>query len=423
MPVVPEEDNNFYDPQPAEEPLTAPSSRSGSHNRRSSSMDSPARRRENDNRTTNRDLLLLMLKIVLIPVLLVGGFFALKAVVGLFDEPSEEEMQQSEARAALMDKAPSTEMESSPAAGTSKERVVTRDFLAERMTRWEKAERHLRAAGALELRGIYDDAIVRLKQALQFAPENREAQRQLLDLYMDSGNYTEAVPLCIRLLEQDSAQWDLKILLLRAFQEEGKTELCVFLSDRLLRQRPDDQTVLEVAAYSHAVEGGMDKALDLYKQILDKHPKNELALEGAGTIYQLQEEWMKAVPYYLKLLELDPQEKDYLALARSYSQLGDSGKAIIFLGQAYGLYGEAVISPWLLNPVFDPIRDTSDFRSFGEMVVGERRLAAIQEIRRRETEREIMQEDIDFDRLAPQKLDILKPRINQQYDLRQDSQR
>lgn len=405
------EENTFYDPKPAEAPLTAPQPRTGARTRRTASVDSPVRRRENDNRTANRDLLILMLKIVLIPLLIIGGFFALKAVAELFDEPSEEEVQKSEALEVLMNNSPSG-VTSLPVE-SPKEMLVSRDFLADRVTRWEKAERHLRAAESLELRSINHEAVVRLKQALQFAPDNREAQRQLLELYMDAENYAEAIPLCIRLLDQDSTQWDLKISLLTALQGEEQNELCLFLSDQLLRQQPNDVNLLEVAAYSHAFMGNAEQALDLYKQILEKDPKNLLALEGLGYLYREQKEWMKVIPYYLKLLELAPQKEHYLILARSYAQIGDSGKSTVFLGQAYSLYGEPVVSSWLLKPEFDPIRETTDFRSFADMVVGAKRRAAIEAIRQREVEPEIRpgtQEAVEeIERLPTKELEILNP--------------
>jgi tetratricopeptide (TPR) repeat protein len=409
------EDNSFYDPKPTEAPLTTPQPRTGARTRRSASVDSPVRRRENDNRTANRDLLILMLKIVLIPLLIIGGFFALKAVAGLFDEPSENEIQQSDAREKLMNNSPAGF--TSLSVESPQKMLVNRDFLADRISRWEQAERHLRAAESLELRSINNEAIARLKQALEFAPDNREAQRQLLELYMDAENYAEAIPLCIRLLDQDSTQWDLKISLLTALQGEGQNELCLYLSDQLLRKEPNDVNLLEVAAYSHAFAGDAEKALDLYKQILEKDPKNLLALEGAGFLYREKKEWMNLVPYYLKLLELAPQKEHYLTLARSYAQLDDSEKSIVFLGQAYSLYGEPVVSPWLLQPEFDPIRETSDFRSFADMVVGAKRRAAIEQIRQRDIDPEIRPEVRseteealkELERLPTRDLEILNP--------------
>lgn len=412
-PVPAEPDHNFYEPQPAEAPLHTSSGRSGSRQR--SSRHGPARRRENNNRTTNRDLLLLVLKMVLIPVLIVGGFFGLKAALRLVDGPSEKEIQQWEANAELMEKTPSAEPEE--IVKLSDDLSLNKAVLAERMDRWEAGQRHLRAAEALERRGMDDEAIARLRQTLRFIPASQKAQRLLLELYMRNGNYEEAVPLCIRLLDQDSVQRDLKILLLQALQAEEKTEMSLLLANRLLVERPDDLSVMEMAAYAHAAEGDLDQALDFYKRILEANPQHLLALEGAGYIYQFQKEWLKAVPYYLKLLELNPKPEHYLALARSYAQLGDEGKTLVLLGQAYSLYGREEIYPWLSSPDFDPVRETADFRSFLDQMVGERTRAAIEEIRRREIQRETVREIREvreFKLPSATDLEILRPGRQQQ---------
>jgi tetratricopeptide (TPR) repeat protein len=365
------------------------------------------RRRENNNRTTNRDLLILVLKIILIPILLVGGFLGLKAALSLIDGPSEKERTQWEADAERMEKTPAAEPEE--AVTLSDDLAINKDILAERMDRWETGQRHLRAAEALERRGMDDEAVVRLRQTLQFIPDSQKAQHLLLELYMRSGSYKEAIPLCLRLLDQDSTQLDLKILLLQALQAEDETEMCMLLADRMLRERPDDLSILEMAAYAHAAEGDMDTALNFYERILEANPRYLLALEGSGYIYQFQKEWLKAVPYYLKLLELNPKPGHYMALARGYAQLGDEGKALVLLGQAYSLYGEPVVSPWLRSPDFDPVRETADFRSFLDQMVGARTRAAIEEIRRREIQRETVRDVPEFKLPSATDLEILKP--------------
>ena len=401
-----ESDSDFYKPQPTEAPLHTSSGEVHTQAKRSS-RHTVVRRRENDNRTTNRELLFLIFKIVLIPVLIGGGFFALKWWGKRLENPSEKELQQWEAHAQLMDKTPVTDGNEPPA--PVDEASLTPERLAERMDRWETGAQHTRAAAALEARAMYSEAIDRLRQALQFVPDSQPAQELLLKLYMRTENYADAVPLCIRLLEQDGTRWDWKLSLLQALQAEDKTDLSILLSGRMLVEQPDNLDVMEMAAYAYVAAGQMDPAQTFYKRILEEDPQRLLALEGVGYIYQFQGEWLNAAPYYLKLLKLNPQQKYYLALARGYAQLGDAGKTLIFLGQAHGLYGRAVVAAWLSNPDFDPVRESPDFRAFLDQIVGEQTRAAIEQIRRRELNRELPQEAKDFKLPSAADLQMLRP--------------
>jgi len=405
--ILSESDNSFYEQHSGETPLTtspAKSAQQGSH----TSRHTPVRRRENSNRATNRDMSRLLLKIVLIPLLLIGAFFGLRAVVEWLNGPTEKERLQWAANAELMEKVPgaSTTLPAEPAGEAS----INKEFLAGRVSRWEKAQRHLRAADALDRRGIDGDAISRLEQALQASPDSREALWALAKLYISSGNHTAAIPLCIRLLDQDSTQWEVKRLLLRALQAGEETEMSALLSDQMLLQQPGDLGVLEMAAYAHAAAGDTDVALGLYKRILEDNPEHLLALAGVGYIHQWREEWVEAVPYYLELLKLDPKAEYYLALARCYAQQDDAGKTLIFLGQAAGLYGAPTVSPWLKNPELDPVRETTDFRSFVDRMVGEQTRTEIEALRRHEIPKETLREAAGRFKLpSASELQILRP--------------
>ena len=406
-PVSPDTDNSFYTQQPHEAPLDEFAQGYGRQVHRTS-RHTPARRRDNSNRATSRDMSLLLLKMVLIPVLIIVGFFGLKAVLSLLDGPSEKDRLQWEASAELMEKG--ADGSATEAASESAEKIpINQEFLGTRMSRWEQTERHLRAAEALMLRGIGQDAVVRLKQALRFSPDNRAAQQMLLEIYMNSGDHANAIPLCVSLLDQDSTQWDIKVTLLKALQFANETAMCVFLSDQMLLLQPSDTEVLEIAAYARAAEGDPENALRLYERVLANDPEHLLALEGSGVIYQWQKEWMKAVPYYLKLLELSPAAEHYLALARCYAQQEEAGKSVIFLGQAASLYGEATVSPWLRRPELDPVRETADFRSFVDRIVGAQTRAAIEAIRRREIQKAPLLKADQLMQPSKPDLEILKP--------------
>ncbi len=383
-PVRPETDN-FYSQHAGQAPLDEYSDGRGTRQTHRTSQHSPARRRENSNPASNRAIAMLLLRAVLVIVFLVGGFFILKLVLARIAKPSDKEQQRWKAAAAVM------EQSSNPAAisaGTpaSQELVVDSALIEQRLGQWDLAAQILRSAEALAMRGVDEDAIQRLGQALRMVPDNQAAQKLLVDIYMRRGRYAEAVPLCLHLLDQNSQQLDLQMSLLKALMASGQNAAGLVLADRMLQNQPNNKDVLSIAAAGQTALGNKEAALALFKRILKNDDKNKDALQCCGKIYFDQKDYQNAVPYYLELTKLDPKPDYYQMLARCYAQQNEAGKAVIFMGQAVGLFGEAAVSSWFRDPLFDPVRETSEFRSFTDHVIGIESRKAIEAISKHEAE-------------------------------------
>ncbi len=376
--------DSFYSRHAGEAPLDEYSGSSGSTGgvrTHRTSQHSPARVRERSNRASSWAVAKLLLRTVLIVVLLVVGFVVLKLVLDRLAEPSDKEHKKWETNAAVMEK------QTSPSVATPQDLVVSVGLIAQRLEQWEQMERHLREAEALNRRGINEDAVDRLSQALRIGPNNREALQLLVGIYMQKGLYAEAVPLCIRLLDQDSRSKDLQMNLLRALQASGQLEAGLVLADRMLLDQPNNLQVLSVAAASQFGLGNKEAALTLYERILEKNGKNIEALTSCATIYFEQGNYQKTVPYYLELVRLEPKSVYYRALACCYAQQNEAGKSVIFMGQAASLFGEGEVKPWLLDTMFNLIRETVEFRSFADRIVGVESRKAIEAMNQREVEK------------------------------------
>lgn len=396
--------SSFYSQRSADAPLDEYTNESV---HRTSRHHSPGRRRETTNRASNKEMTLLVLKIFLIPVVLGIGYFGLKFIVGRFEGPSEKDRERWESTSRLMEQGPveagAQRSAEEPVDGGNPEELEP--FL----DRMEQAERLLRSAEALEQRAMSEEAISRLKEVLRFAPEHFSAQKMLLHLYLQTENYAEAVPLCLHLLKQDGMNPEIQMDLLTALHESGQTESSLMLAERILEREPENVSVMEVAAYAYAAQGDNEKALQLYEEILEREPDRLLALEGAGTIHEWQDEPQQALPYFMQLVRLDPRPRRYQALARSYAQQEEAGKAVIFMGQAASLYGEAEVIPWLSDPEFDAIRETVEFRSFADQVAGARTREAIEELRRRQSREASRLDPVDMKLPSQTELEILRP--------------
>lgn len=379
---TPEPSQSFYTQHVGDEPLNELTEGQGRHVRRTS-LHSPARRRETSNRAGNKEIFFLLFRVGLVVALLVGGYLALKLVLGRLAEPTEKEQEQWVVTEELMKKgSAATPLPDAP------ETQFTAELIGKRLWLWNEAERHMRAAEALARRGIEEEAVDRLKQVLRFAPDHRAAQRMLMELYMRSGNYAAAVPIGVRLLDQNPAQQDVQEEILRALYRLGQGEASLILATQMLETEPNNLEVLGVAAAAQRASENPDQALVYYARMLKNDNQNLEALDGSGKIYQQRGEWALAVPYYLELIRIRSGANDYHELARCYAQLTEAGKAVIFMGQAASLFGEAEVSVWLQQEkAFFPIHETVEYRSFADSIVGEETRKAIEEISRREVEK------------------------------------
>ena len=408
-PATPDTDS-FYAHHAGEAPLDEHAHGRGvPHRAHRTEQHNLARRYENDNRASNWALAALLFRAALIVVLLVGGFFLLKLILDYMAEPSDKDHQRWESSTAVMEQSDGPGVTSAGTPG-SQELVVDSALIEQRLGQWELAARLLHSAEGLESRGIDEDAIQRLKQALHIMPDDRTAQQLLVNIYTRRGLYAEAVPLCLHLLDQNSQQTDLQMNLLKALMGSEKTAAGLALANRILLDRPNDENTLSMAAAGQIKLGNKGAALALLKRVLENNDKNKAALEGCGEICFDQHDYQNAIPYYLELTKLNPKPDYYQMLARCYAQQNEPGKTIIFMGQAASLFGEATVSPWFRDPLFDPVRETSEFRSFTDHVIGIEGRKAIEAINKRAPEKRMelpggpeVPKKIDLYPLRPQK--------------------
>ncbi|MEI8206014.1 MAG: tetratricopeptide repeat protein, partial [Kiritimatiellales bacterium] len=219
-PARPDPDN-FYSQHAGHAPLDEYSDDRGARQTHRTSRHRPDRRRENNNRASDWASAILLLRAGLIIVLLVGGFFILKLVLTRIAEPSDKEQQRWESAAAVMEKTSSPGVVSA-GTPTAQDLMVDPALIEQRLKQWDLAAQLFRAAEALSLRGIDEDAIQRLGQALRIVPANQAAQKLLVDIYIRRGRYAEAVPLCIQLLDQNGQQLGLQMSLLKALMASGQ---------------------------------------------------------------------------------------------------------------------------------------------------------------------------------------------------------
>jgi len=398
-------DRSFYVQHAGEPPLDSCIVNEIRQNRRTS-RHSSSRQVVRNNRASNWSLFLLLCRALLILVLIGGGFFLLRTVLNRIVEPSETEKKSWEANESRMLDAGLLQQETEAASAE-----ISPQFLLQKMDRWDLAGRRLRAAESLSRRGIPDEAAARLAETLSVAPFNSEALRRLSDLYLQTGRHAEAIPLLIRLLDQNDRDSEVKLNLLKALDATGQTEPSLVLAERMLLEEPNNLTLLSIAAAGAAARGNQDAALALFERVVALNAADLPALQGCAKIHFEREKWDQAIPYYLELVRLDPRPDRYYLLARCFAQQNEAGKSVLLMGQASSLFGSSEIKPWLVDPAFDPVRETPEFRSFADWVVGIETRKAIEEITLRKTQEAKASEEVPSGLDLPKQpeLQVIRP--------------
>lgn len=388
-------ENHFYS-RNTEVPLDG-SSKGGDTNRiqRTSRHRTPARRRENSNRASNKAVFMLLFRAVLIVVLLAGGFFALKWWLDGLSEPSEREKEKWAENAVRMENAGSVAEVSEPVAVA--DQAVTPEWIQQRMEQWALVEQSMRTADAFDRRGIDADAGLRLEQVLKMMPNNRAAQKMLAEIYDRNGRYAEAVPLYIRMLDSEGFLPELQMKLLMALQKSGQTDSGLVMAERMLLDQPRNVELLLMSAEGQLAKGNPDAALKRFAEVLAVEDDNRRALERCGEICFSRNDYEHALPHYLALLKKDPKPEEYRRLSICYAQRNEAGRSVVCMGQASALFGEAQVSSWLKDPLFDSIRESVDFRSFADRLIGVENRKAIEEITRRKVEEALPDSPADVD--------------------------
>lgn len=402
----PDPERSFYTTHAGEAPLDEYFDAASFRQTHRTSRHSPSRRRENSNRASRWSVFLLLFRTALILLLLIGGFIVLKLGLSRMEAPSERKQQEWEAKAERMTKAPGA---ASVQAAAVQVPAVSPELISQRLEQWEQTGRYLRSAESLSRQGIDDEAIQRLQQALRVSPDNQAAQRMLLDIYMRRGLHAAAIPFCIRLLDQDSDQPELQMKLLQALQASGQTAAGLVLAEKMLEDQPNNLTMLSFTAAGRLALGNTNSALALFERMLENDDQNKDALKNCGNIYFEQGDYPKAAARYLELVRVDARPEHYQMLARCYARQNDPGKAVVFMGQAASLFGEATVSPWLRDTQLDTVRESVAFRSFADRIVGIETRKAIEAINRREAEKTAPQIPDGLDLPKPSDLNVIRP--------------
>ncbi|WP_456279027.1 J domain-containing protein [Bacillus sp. AK128] len=123
--------------------------------------------------------------------------------------------------------------------------------------------------------------------------------------------------------------------------------------ENMLRDYPDDPTVLDLQAQCYYFQERYDDSERILKRLLLDHPQNELYVSQLASLYFSIEEYSRAISFYERLTKLNPTENNYyLRLSNCHYQLNNFNEACQVLENKLSSHGEAVYDFPLLSELY-----------------------------------------------------------------------
>lgn len=166
---------------------------------------------------------------------------------------------------------------------------------------------HIKLGKILAETGQHELAIAEFQRALQLAPGNADASRELADVLANQGLFPEAEKLYRASIAARPTDW------------LGHLQLAFFFEDRA-RLAESEQELRAAGQLA---------------------PENETVVRNLGRLYRLQGRYPEAVEQFLRGIKLQPSARSYNSLGLTYYLMHDYRKSVVALETAIELDGAA----------------------------------------------------------------------------------
>ena len=164
---------------------------------------------------------------------------------------------------------------------------------------------HIKLGKILAETGQRELAIAELARALELAPGNADASRELAEVLATQGKFAEAEKLYLESIRERPTDW------------LGHLQLAFFYEDRA-RLAESERQLREAGKLA---------------------PENETVVRNLGRLYRLQGRYPEAVDQFLRAIQLQPSARSYNSLGLTYYLMHDYRKSVVALETAIELNG------------------------------------------------------------------------------------
>ena len=186
-------------------------------------------------------------------------------------------------------------------------------------------EAHLALAQTLVLRGSVAEGTTAFNDALKLDGTSTEARMGLARLQINNNTPADAVPLVLKIVEEQPRNLDARLLLLHGLIAVGDLPQATTQLNVLLQQAPGSATVQTAAGMLATIKRDSEGAKRAYALALSADPKSYQALAGLLNSEMQGKKFGSAKALIEKQLAAMPNDPNVLLMAaQTYSAMGDA---------------------------------------------------------------------------------------------------
>lgn len=164
----------------------------------------------------------------------------------------------------------------------------------------------LRRADALAKKGLYDEAVAQIKEAMVIWPAEPKCSVQLAVIYRAQNKIGPAVEAMKKAVDQNPNDSDIQEQLLQILIELGRYEEAVNLSRRLLARSPRNLFVRDVLGIAYLQQGKIEDSLRVTNELINLVPSDPAHHFKKAVLLQQKGEIAQAMSSFTRSLEMDP---------------------------------------------------------------------------------------------------------------------
>ena len=164
----------------------------------------------------------------------------------------------------------------------------------------------MKRANSLAQRGLYDEAIAQVKEAIAIYPAEPKCSVQLASLYRARNMIGPAIEAMKKAVDLDPSDSNTNEQLLQALIELGRYEEAIKLSRRMLATFPKNLFARDVLGIAYLQQGKIDESLQVTNELIRLAPGDPAHHFKKAVLLQQKGEIAQAMSTFTRALDMDP---------------------------------------------------------------------------------------------------------------------
>lgn len=164
----------------------------------------------------------------------------------------------------------------------------------------------MRRANSLAERGLYDEAIAQVKEAIAIWPREPKCSVQLANLYRAQNKIGPAIEAMKNVVDLDPKDSGTHEQLLQALVELGRYDEAIRLGRKLLATFPKNMFARDVLGIAYLQQGRIDESLGVTNELIRLAPGDPAHHFKKAVLLQQKGEIAHAMSAFTRALEMDP---------------------------------------------------------------------------------------------------------------------